>query len=210
MKIIIDLQACQSLSRYRGIGRYSHDLFKELARKLLNEEHELIILLNQDLPHSHLSDLFLEFYEKLGLLLSTSKYYHRVLQMTKNSFRRLASEVMREFFIADLHPDVVLNTTFLVDGWNDDTTSSIGSSSKAFTNFIIHYDFIPLAIPYAYLPEGEYKNFYMQKVAFLTKADHLLAISNYSSDEAIKFLQLNDTKISTISFGLDKTKFEKN
>ena len=60
MKIIIDLQAWQSLSRYRGIGRYSHDLFKELALKLLNEKHELIILLNQDLPHKHLSDLFLD------------------------------------------------------------------------------------------------------------------------------------------------------
>ena len=128
MKIIIDLQACQSLSRYRGIGRYSHELFKELARKLLNEEHELIILLNQDLPHSHLSDLFLEFYEKTGFAIE----YFKILSPCsaddkKNSFRRLASEVMREFFIADLHPDVVLNTTFLVDGWNDDTTSSIGA-----------------------------------------------------------------------------------
>ena len=140
MKIIIDLQACQSLSRYRGIGRYSHDLFKELALKLLNEKHELIILLNQDLPHKHLSDLFLEFNEKNGFTIE----YFKILSPCsaddkKNSFRRTASEVMREHFIADLHPDIVLNTTFLADGWDDDTTISIGSSSKALTNFIIHY-----------------------------------------------------------------------
>ena len=38
MRVVIDLQACQGLSRFRGIGRFSIELTKALVRQAGNDE----------------------------------------------------------------------------------------------------------------------------------------------------------------------------
>ena len=44
MRIVIDLQAAQAQSRFRGIGRYALSLAQGIARH--RGEHEVIVLLN--------------------------------------------------------------------------------------------------------------------------------------------------------------------
>ncbi len=44
MKIVIDLQCCQTGAQSRGMGRYSASLTKELVR--LGSSHDFIFLLN--------------------------------------------------------------------------------------------------------------------------------------------------------------------
>jgi hypothetical protein len=50
MRILIDLQACQSASRQRGIGRYSLALAEALVT--IAGTHELSLLLNAGFPES--------------------------------------------------------------------------------------------------------------------------------------------------------------
>ena len=47
MRLVVDLQACQTGSRTRGIGRYSLALLRAMARE--NRGHELIVALNGSL-----------------------------------------------------------------------------------------------------------------------------------------------------------------
>lgn len=42
MRIVIDLQGAQSASRYRGIGRYTLELAKEMVRQ--RGEHEILVV----------------------------------------------------------------------------------------------------------------------------------------------------------------------
>jgi hypothetical protein len=44
MRIVLDLQSCQSPSRLRGIGRYSMALAKSLVRRAT--DHEVVVALN--------------------------------------------------------------------------------------------------------------------------------------------------------------------
>ena len=48
MRLVIDLQAAQSASRLRGIGRYSLALAESLAR--LQGDHEIVITLSDAFP----------------------------------------------------------------------------------------------------------------------------------------------------------------
>lgn len=50
MRIVLDLQGCQSVSRLRGIGRYSLALAKAIARNA--GEHEVWVVLNNLFPDS--------------------------------------------------------------------------------------------------------------------------------------------------------------
>ena len=50
MRILTDLQACQTASRRRGIGRYSLALLDALTQ--IAEPHELSLLLNATHPES--------------------------------------------------------------------------------------------------------------------------------------------------------------
>src|SRR3989338_6433101 len=51
MKILIDLQSCQSGSRFGGIGRYSLALAKAMIR--VGHWHDFYVLLNKSLPYEN-------------------------------------------------------------------------------------------------------------------------------------------------------------
>ena len=51
MRILVDLQGCQSGSRFGGIGRYSMSLAKAMLR--LESGHEICLLLNNRLPNEN-------------------------------------------------------------------------------------------------------------------------------------------------------------
>ena len=44
MRIVIDMQGAQTVSRFRGIGRYTINLTKALARN--RDRHEIYLVLN--------------------------------------------------------------------------------------------------------------------------------------------------------------------
>lgn len=62
MRIVIDMQGAQSESRFRGIGRYTHSLVKEIVRN--RGEHEIILVLSSLFPEE-ISSIRYEFHDSL-------------------------------------------------------------------------------------------------------------------------------------------------
>ena len=68
MRIVIDLQGCQSLGNSsRGIGRYSRSLIKALIRNSLNDEFILI-------ANAFLDDIQADFSKELSCEKSNVSY----------------------------------------------------------------------------------------------------------------------------------------
>ncbi|HYC42800.1 MAG TPA: glycosyltransferase [Noviherbaspirillum sp.] len=201
MRIVIDMQGAQTDSRFRGIGRYSMSLALAVARNA--GDHEIWLVLNAALPQS-IPDIRRAF---SGLV---PKERIRVFDIPtpvaehdeQNAWRTRAAEKIREHVIAQLRPDMVLVTS-LFEGYVDNGIASVGSFCNGMNTAVILYDLIPLLNPDAYLPMPSQKASYYRKVASLKNAGLLLAISDYSRQEAIEALQLDPSRVVSISTATD-------
>ncbi len=201
MRIVLDLQACQSDSRFRGIGRYSMSLSKEMARQAGN--HEIWIALNDRLQDTvpnvrHNFD---------GLIpkdhIVTFSVPGQIANMgDQNRWRVHAADVIREYFFAGLSPDIVHIST-LFEGTYQDVVSSIGVFAQDTISSVTLYDLIPLALPDKYLPTQYAKEFYFKKLEYLKRSKCLLAISEYTRQEAIRLLGLSPDSIVNIGAAVD-------
>lgn len=201
MRILIDMQGAQSESRFRGIGRYSLALALGIARNAA--PHEVWLLLNGALPSS-ITDLRRAF---AGLVPAERI---RVFDIptpvaeidSANVPRCRAAEMVRERFIEQLAPDVVLVTS-LFEGYIDDSVVSAGRFAPSTRTAIVLYDLIPFLNPGAYLGTPEQRQHYDGKIASLRKAGLLLAISDYTRQEAIDALGLDPQRVVAISTAVD-------
>ncbi|WP_332876220.1 glycosyltransferase family 4 protein [Massilia sp. S19_KUP03_FR1] len=201
MRILIDLQGAQSESRFRGIGRYSLALALGVARNA--GEHEIWIVLNGGLPGS-IADLRAAF----DPLVPPERI--RVFDIAApsaeidpaNSVRCRASELLREHFIEQLAPDAVLVTS-LFEGYIDDAVVSAGRFAGAAHTAVVLYDLIPFLNPAAYLGTPAQRDHYAGKIASLKRAGLLLAISDYTRQEAIGALGLAPERVVAISTAVD-------
>jgi len=195
MRIVIDLQGAQSESRYRGIGRYSLSISKAIVRNKGN--HEIIIAL---------SNLFLDTIEDIKeefkdiLPLENIKIWDAVSPVKEceegNNQRREVSEVLREAYLANLKPDIIIITS-LFEGYVDDAVTSIKKFDKNTIVAVIGYDLIPYIYKDKYLVTNElYTNHYLRKLEYLKNADLILGISESSCNEIIDIKNTNAVNIS--------------
>lgn len=202
MRIVIDLQSCQSGSRHGGIGRYSMNLVQAMARNA--GSHDLHIMLSDLMP-----DGISEIYRSLDTLIpKRNMHYFRGLgpvaeQIPENRFRARAAELIRENYIFSLQPDIV-HLTSLFEGLGDDVTTSVGRFCDGATTAVTLYDLIPLVESDKYLTNEISKNHYLRKIDDLRNAGILLSISEYSRLEAIQELDISPEKITNISSAVDK------
>lgn len=194
MRILIDLQALQTESRFRGIGRYSLALVKAIIRNA--DQHEIFILLNGEM-----SDTCVDLKELMSALLPIERviiYYapdgSSVMSYANNWLKR-AAELMREFFITALTPDLVYVTSL----FEVSAVLSIGLRKSSFLTACTLYDLIPLLNSDFYLHTPEIKSWYMDKIESLKRADLLLSISEYAQREAINALALDIKNVFNIS-----------
>lgn len=107
MRIVIDLQSCQSTgSRSRGIGRYSTDLVRAMAASA--GRHELWLALNGNFPEA-IQAIRQDFEDSIPaerIYVYDSPIAVGMLE-TRNEWRRSAAERIRENAIASLKPDIV-------------------------------------------------------------------------------------------------------
>ena len=201
MKLLIDLQGAQSESRHRGIGRYSLALALELVRQAGDDE--VHILLNAQL-HESIDELRAEFEP----LLSKERIHiwsspAAVRQLFAHSTQaRIAAEVMREHVIADINPDLVLLSS-LFEGFGDDSVTSIGRAISRVPSAVVLYDLIPMLNPGQYLSHPLHRDWYYRKLDHLRRADLLLAISESTAAEAIRYLGLSPEQVVNIAGGYD-------
>lgn len=197
MRIVIDMQGAQTRSRFRGIGRYSMELALALAQN--PGGHEIWLILNGAFPESALS--IRHTFE--GLIpqerIRVFEIPTPVAEVERaNTWRARTAEKIREHFLLQFKPDIVLVTS-LFEGYADDAATSIDTFSSRLCTAVIVYDLIPLLNQRDYLANEIQRNYYLRKVQYLKNADLLLAISEATRNEAIEALQTAQNKIVNIS-----------
>ena len=201
LRILIDLQSAQNGSRHRGIGRYSLALAKGIARNA--GEHRVFILLNGLFPAT-IPDIRASFSDTLAedrFLVFTAPGPVAELQ-PRNTWRRRSAEILREYVIDTLSPDVVLIAS-MVEGAEDDTITSLGRLRSTVAAVAVVYDLIPMTDPDRYISWEPAKNWYHSKIASLRRADLLLAISQATMNESIRMLNIEPPCIRNISSAAD-------
>ncbi|MCP3177580.1 glycosyltransferase [Desulfuromonas sp. KJ2020] len=202
MRIVIDMQGAQTESRFRGIGRYTMSFAQAVVRN--RGEHEVILAL---------SGLFPDTIEPIRAAFDGLLPQHNIRvwqapgpvreEHLGNDSRRKVAELLREAFLASLHPDVI-HISSLFEGYVDDAVTSIGRFDTATPVSLILYDLIPLLNPDHYLkPNPRYEKYYSQKVEYLRRAAKCLAISNFSREEGLEALGVDSDRMITISTAID-------
>ena len=201
MRIVIDMQGAQTGNRFRGIGRYAISLALAIARNA--GEHEIWLALNVAFPDS-ITDIRAAFD---GIVPSRRIRLFEIPTPVDeidptHAWRVRAAEKVREHFIFGLRPDVVLLTS-LFEGLTDDAVTSVGAFSDPCNTAVILYDLIPLRRQAAYLPTPAHRQHYARKIESLRKAGLLLAISDFSRQDAIAALGLAPQRVLNISAAVD-------
>lgn len=202
MRIVIDMQGGQSESRFRGIGRYSLALSLAMARNA--GEHEIRLVLNAAFPES------IEKIQQTFEGIVPQEHIHAFEvplpvdeQNSGNAWRTRVAELIREYFIAQLNPDLILVTS-LFEGYVDNAVTSIGRFFPGNRTVAILYDLIPYLEQEKYLREAKQRNFYLGKISSLKNARLLFSISEATRTEGLSVLGLKDNKIVNISSAVDK------
>lgn len=196
MRLMIDLQGAQSASRFRGIGRYTQALVDSLLA--LKSNHEIILLLNGGLSDS--ADALIRRYRSRlpeSSIVVFTPLDRVAWSVPDNAARARLMEPMREAVIEQCAPDVLLITS-LFEGYHDDAVTGLPAIGQGVPTAVIHYDLIPALNP-EYLSEPSQRVFYERRLNQLVRADRLLAISEFSRDEALSTLNLEAHRVVTIS-----------
>lgn len=204
MRVILDLQACQSASRYRGIGRGSRSLQLAMANRLVSRGHEVLFLLNAAFE-PELAEVGADILRNVpGAKVSSFRIPSPcAAAFPENAWRQMAARMLREHALACLEPDFVHVPALLADGWGDDAIGSVGMLGVHLPTALTQHDLIPLVMADTYMPPGPFKDYYMKKLESVRRADLLLAISEYSRREAIDWLGVPADDVVHISSAAD-------
>lgn len=200
LHIAIDLQSCQSGSRLGGIGRYSVELAKAMI--LRGAQHKFSLLLNDVNPIGEAS-----VRAELSNFLPPDSIRvfsvpRGICELNNHSAKVRSAELIREQFIYDIAPDV-LHISSLFEGLQEEIVTSVGQIYPGINTAVTLYDLIPLIQKEKYLANKRALEHYMRKVNYIKESGLLLAISEYSRQEACDVLGISESKIVNISSAAD-------
>jgi glycosyltransferase involved in cell wall biosynthesis len=199
MRILIDLQCCQSDSRFGGIGRYSMSLAKAMLRS--QSGHDFSLLLNADLPNEN--RVRAEFADLLAQQdIHTFLLPPYVAADNELPAHTRMAELIREKTIADLAPDVV-HIASLFEGAGENVVTSVGLLFPSERTAVTLYDLIPFIEQETYLGRPVLADHYLGKFGQLQKAGVLVSISEYSRQEALQHTAIAPERIVNISSAVD-------
>lgn len=202
MRIVIDLQGAQSASRFRGIGRYSLDFTKAIARQ--RGPHEVIVVLSDLFPETiePISTAFADILPKGNICVwSAPGPLHE--DVSGNQARREVAGLIRDAFIASLQPDV-LHISSVFEGYVDDAFTDVPDFGERPAVSISLYDLIPLLNPEEYFAFNPlYERFYLRKLEQIKRATLFLAISEFSREEGLAHITNSRARFVNIAAGHD-------
>lgn len=195
MKILTDLQACQSLPhKNRGIGRYSLSLATEMS-----QQHELHIALNAAIPDS---------IEAIRAAVPThtdfiiwSGVRNTSSERAENNLRRVAGSVVRDAAYSVCGADIHHVSSFF-EGYADDVVVDIPQARRVPVAVTL-YDLIPLLYQDTYLLDERLKRWYLSRVEAIKRAELLMTISECTRRDAIEHLGMDPSRIVNISAAVD-------
>nr|WP_321854842.1 glycosyltransferase family 1 protein [Paraburkholderia tropica] len=199
MRIVIDLQSAQCESRFRGIGRYSLSLARAMLLEGQRRGHELYVVLNGKFPETVpvLRNAFAELLTQDRILVYACPPNTAAVS-EGGEWRSQAAQLAREEVLAALQPDVV-HLSSLFEGWGDEANTGVASGLRTPATAVTLYDLIPYVMSDVYLASPEYRAFYMSKLEALKRADFMLAISDYSREEAMTELDVPAERVVNVS-----------
>ena len=180
-KILLDLQALEGESSFRGIGRWTLNHSLELLKNKPNDV-EVFILLNDssdkisEIENKYQNEKIITYSLPISLKNNQKNWFDFNL-VNKN--RIIVSELLREYAISCLNPDFVLIYSYFDSYFS---LSSINEYSFLPTGIIL-YDFIPMHYRNEYL-SGWREDWYKRKISFLKDDFLCLCISDFVRDEA--------------------------
>lgn len=202
MRIVIDLQGAQSASRFRGIGRYSLDFTKAVARQ--RGPHEVIVVLSDLFPQTiePICTTFADILPKGNICVwSAPGPLHE--DVSGNQARREVAALIRDAFIADLQPDV-LHISSVFEGYVDDAFTDVPDFGEHPAVSISLYDLIPLLNPEEYFAFNPlYERFYLRKLEQIKRATLFLAISEFSREEGLAHITDSRARFVNVAAGHD-------
>ena len=199
MRIVIDIQGAQGMSRYRGIGRYCLNFAQSIVRNKRN--HEIFLALNGFIPETviEIRKAFAELLPQDHIRVWEAPAADFWSDLT-NAANRQRAQTIYANFIASLQPDLLLATS-VIDGYTDNTTFTNKIPIKDLPIAIVEYDLIPYTHPKLFLHSKTEEDWYYDRLRCIEEAQLVLSISQYSRTEFIEQLGADPSKV--IAIGTD-------
>ncbi len=200
MKLLVDLIACQTSSRNRGVGRYTLELTRSLARE--RGDSQVVCMADPLFPEGF-EELRQDFIRQLpaGSFLP---YFHEqipeVASIQDDRYTQLAAALISQARVA-VSPDLVL-TPSLFEGW--DVPGAVvpipQATSLIYKQAVILHDLNLLVYHGQDLDSNLlYKEWYLQRINSLRNFDLLLTTSETTRQDAINTLDLQSERVVNIS-----------
>lgn len=207
MRVAIDLLACQTDSRHRGIGRYAYNLVESmLGVSAESRSMEAVLVIDGSDPPDRLRELRNRL-RRGELGARTAVYsYPRIPDQTRDQEPAHADTAarLRGRFFESMAPNVLLQLSHFETNSNY-ITDIAWSGVPAIPSAVIAYDLIPLIYSDRYLPVGQpITDWYKRKCETFKKYRRYLAISEAAGRSLTEYLDIEPERISVIGAGLDK------
>ncbi|MBI5642853.1 MAG: glycosyltransferase [Deltaproteobacteria bacterium] len=189
MRILIDGQTLHTHERYRGIGRYFIEVLSELAAR---HEHSITLASFQGMDlrglPGNISAVTIDVDAEADAALKTLQYRQGLEDIAE-----------RDGF------DVFWNPNPLMDN------VLFPGILKGCGNIATVHDLIPLIFPdkYLYTLSTELFEGYLSRVLKLPLYDRIIAVSNSTRNDAVKFASVGEDRITVIHEGINQIFFER-
>lgn len=198
MRLILDLQACQTESRKRGIGRYVASLASAML-KLRDFDRDTLVALDGTYPRQA-DQVRADLRDRLPASNFTRYNYPPPVLPEGNPadpLRQIASQLIARHF-GSLYPDAVLCGS-MFEGYVEPvvTCENLVDIPGAVAAAVI-YDLIPLVYPDQYLDNASKRAWYFRKLSAVKNCDLLLAISEATRKDAIDRLGVSADRVVNI------------
>ncbi|MGH8061022.1 MAG: glycosyltransferase family 4 protein [Pseudoxanthomonas sp.] len=202
MRIVYDMQPCMTESRDRGIGRYAENLASAMVAQAERDSTIDSIIAMDGIDSERLRDARTRFRHH-GIAAPTAVYTYPASVFTdiEPERSRAAASVKGRFF-ESLSPDVHLQFSYFETGFNY-STGVDWLDRETPHKAAIAYDLIPLIFPDRYLSDRFIAEWYSRKCESFKRLDMLLAISESTRADLVRYLQVPEEKIRVIGTGLD-------
>jgi glycosyltransferase involved in cell wall biosynthesis len=197
MRIVIDMQGAQSpASKDRGVGRYTKEMVYAFLQYCNEKKLELDVFLvcnstyldQYESIRSHFSDVIAP-----DRILAWQQCINEVSGMNGRVANRSAAEILREWYIGQLSPDIVWSTN-LQEGWQDNCVTSVKRLLREPLFVSTLHDLIPMIYKDEYL-KTDISDWYFEKIDFARKSDLILTVSCFSRDKIIELLHVDSEDV---------------
>ena len=197
MKIVVDLQCCQTSAKDRGIGRYTSSLTKAVVK--LGSRHDFLFLLN----YKYLSESkqIIKEISDIGNAgdIIYYDYPSLVSDRPQREMREEIANILRSNRIETASPDLYhISSLFEGDSVFNAAAPYLNVPSKPVLTSATIYDLIPKVYPDQYLNNKLMANWYTSTMDVAKRIDIKLAISETTKRDAVKYLGVEEASVHNI------------